>query len=95
MTTSVAALAVFVWYAAIKGAYLSNDVLDARRGTQRHDPCRIPSAATALAFARGVGRGWAIALAAGGLTLYVIVVVPLRLDIFPDDEAHGLSIGTS
>ena len=92
VTTSVAALAVFVWYAAIKGAYLSTtfSTLVVERNVMYL--CPILFAATALAFARGVGRGWAIALAAG-LTLYVIVVVPLRLDIFPYYEAHGLSIG--
>ena len=92
VTTSVAALAVFVWYAAIKGAYLSTtfSTLVVERNVMYL--CPILFAATALAFARGVGRGWAIALAAG-LTLYVIVAVPLRLDIFPYYEAHGLSIG--
>ncbi len=92
VTTSVAALGVFVWYAAIKGAYLSTtfSTLIVERNVIYLTP--ILFAATALAFERGVGRGWAIAVAAA-LTLYVIVVVPLRLDIFPYYEAHGLSIG--
>lgn len=92
VATSVATLAVFVWYAAIKGAYLSTSF--STLVVERNVIYLVPVlfAATALAFARGVGRGWAIA-AASVLTLYVIVVVPLRLDIFPYYEAHGLSIG--
>ena len=73
VTTSVAALGVFVWYAAIKGAYLSTtfSTLIVERNVIYLTP--ILFAATALAFERGVGRGWAIAVAAA-LTLYVIVV---------------------
>jgi hypothetical protein len=92
VATSVAALAVFIWYAAIKGAYLSTTFSTLVVERNVIYLCPILFAATALAFARGVGRGWAIAVAAA-LTLYVIVVVPLRLDVFPYYEAHGLSIG--
>jgi len=92
VATSVAALGVFVWYAAIKGAYLSTTFSTLVVERNVIYLCPILFAATALAFERGIGRAWAIALAAA-LTLYVIVVVPLRLDIFPYYEAHGLSIG--
>jgi hypothetical protein len=92
VTTSVISLVVFVWYAAIKGAYLSTtfSTLVVERNVMYL--CPILFAATALAFARGMGRGWAIAGAAA-LTVYLVLVTPLRLDVFPYYEAHGLSIG--
>ncbi len=70
VTTSVAALGVFVWYAAIKGAYLSTTFSTLVVERNVIYLCPILFAATALAFERGVGRGWAIAVAAA-LTLYV------------------------
>ena len=92
VTTSVAALAVFVWYAAIKGAYLSTtfSTLVVERNVMYLARSSSP---------RRRSRSRAASAAAGrspsprGLTLYVIVVVPLRLDIFPYYEAHGLAIG--
>jgi hypothetical protein len=47
-------------------------------------------AGTALAFTRGVGRTWAIAVAAVA-TVYVVNAVPIVLD-YPYYEAHGLAI---
>ena len=91
VTTSVAALVVFVAYAGIKGAY--NSTVFSTLIVERNliYLCPILFIATALALARGVGRGWAIAGAAV-FTLYVVTAVPLRLDQYPYYEAHGLSI---
>jgi hypothetical protein len=91
VVTSIAALVVFITYAGVKGAYISTVF-----GTYVVERnliylCPILFIATALAFAHGVGRGWAIA---GGaiFTLYVVTATPLRLDQYPYYEAHGLSI---
>jgi hypothetical protein len=91
VTTSVAALVVFVAYAGIKGAYNSTvfSTLVVERNLMYL--CPILFIATALAFAHGVGRGWAIA-ASAVFTLYVVTATPLRLDQYPYYEAHGLSI---
>ncbi|MBA3382492.1 MAG: hypothetical protein H0T97_11625 [Actinobacteria bacterium] len=91
VVTSVAALVVFVGYAGIKGAYISTvfSTLVVERNLIYLYP--ILFASTALALSRGVGRGWAIAVAAL-LALYVVAGVPLRLDQYPYYEAHGLSI---
>lgn len=91
VVTSVAALAVFLAYAGIKGAYISTvfSTLVVERNLIYLYP--ILFAATALAFARGVGRGWAIAGAAI-FTVYVVNATPLRLEQYPYYEAHGLSI---
>ncbi len=91
VTTSVAALAVFLVYAGVKGAY--NSTVFGTYIVERNliYLCPVLFAATALAFARGVGRTWAIAVAAAG-TLYVVTATPLRLDQYPYYEAHGLSI---
>ena len=91
VTTSVAALIVFVTYAGVKGAY--NSTVFSTLVVERNliYLCPVLFVSTALAFARGVGRGWAIAGAAI-FTLYVVTAVPLRLDQYPYYEAHGLSI---
>ncbi len=91
VVTSVAALIVFIAYAGIKGAY--NSTVFSTLIVERNliYLCPVLFAATALAFARGVGRGWAIAGAAV-FTVYVVTAVPLRLDQYPYYEAHGLSI---
>ena len=93
ITTSVAALVVFVMYAGIKGAY--NSTVFSTLVVERNliYLCPILFISTALAFARGIGRGWAIA-GATILTLWVITIVPLRLDQYPYYEAHGLAIAT-
>jgi hypothetical protein len=90
--TTVAALVVFVAYAGVKGAYISTVF-----GTYVVERnviylCPLLFIATALAFARGIGRGWAIA-GAGIFTLVVVARTPLHLD-FPYYEAHGFSIAT-
>jgi hypothetical protein len=91
VVTSVAAIAVFITYAGIKGAY--NSTVFSTLVVERNliYLCPILFAATALSFVRGVGRGWAIAGAAL-FTVYVVTAVPLRLDQYPYYEAHGLSI---
>jgi FtsH-binding integral membrane protein len=88
--TSVAALATFVWYAGIKGAYVST--VFATYVYERNVIYLAPLlfAGTALAFARGVGRAWAIVVAAVA-ALYVVNAVPIVLE-YPYYEAHGLSI---
>ncbi|HUG65651.1 MAG TPA: hypothetical protein VMK83_10575 [Gaiellaceae bacterium] len=91
ITTSVAALVVFVAYAGIKGAYISTVFSTLIVERNLIYLCPILLIATALAFSRGVGRGWAIAGAAV-FTLYVVTATPLRLDQYPYYEAHGLSI---
>ena len=93
VTTSVAALVVFVMYAGIKGAY--NSTVFSTLVVERNliYLCPILFISTALAFARGVGRWWAVA-GATILTLWVITIVPLRLDQYPYYEAHGLAIAT-
>ena len=89
--TSVSALVVFVTYAGIKGAYISTVFSTLIVERNLIYLCPILFAGTALALARGVGRGWAIAGAAV-YTLYVVSAVPLRLGEYPYYEAHGLSI---
>jgi hypothetical protein len=92
VTTSVAALVVFVAYAGIKGAYISTTFSTLVVERNLIYVCPVLFGATALALARGVGRSWAIA-AAAVFTLYAVSEVPLRLESYPYYEAHGLSIG--
>ena len=91
VVTSVAALGVFVLYAGVKGAY--NSTVFATLVVERNliYLCPILFAATALAFARGIGRAWALAGAAI-FTIYVVAATPLHLDNYPYYEAHGLSL---
>jgi hypothetical protein len=91
VVTSVAALSAFIWYAGIKGAYIQNQFSTLIVERNLIYLCPILFASTALAIARGVGRGWAIA-ASAVFTVYVVASVPLRLDSFPYYEAHGLAI---
>jgi len=91
VVTSVAALAVFLVYAGVKGAYISTVFSTLVVERNLIYLCPILFAATALAFARGLGRGWAIAGAAI-FTVYVVNATPLRLEQYPYYEAHGLSI---
>jgi hypothetical protein len=92
VVTCAASLVVFIAYAGVKGAYLSTTF-----GTYVYERnliylCPLLFIATALAFARGIGQGWAIAGAAI-FTVTVIALTPLHLD-FPYYEAHGFSIAT-
>jgi hypothetical protein len=91
VVTSVAALAAFVWYAGIKGAYIQN--VFATVVVERNVIYLAPIlfASTAMALSRGVGRGWAIA-AAAAFTAFVVASTPLHLSQYPFYEAHGLSI---
>ena len=90
VVTSAAALGAFIWYAGIKGAYVST--VFATYVYERNVIYLAPLlfAATALAFTRGVGRAWAIAVAAVA-TIYVVNAVPIVLQ-YPYYEAHGLAI---
>jgi hypothetical protein len=89
VVTAAAALAAFVWYAGIKGAYLST--VFATYVYERNVIYLAPVlfVAMALALARGIGRAWAIALAAV-VTVYVVNAVPVVLQ-YPYYEAHGLA----
>ena len=91
VATCVAALIVFLAYAGVKGAYISTVFSTLVVERNLIYLCPILFAATALAFARGIGRGWAVAGAAL-FTLVLLVVTPLRLDQYPYYEARGLSI---
>ncbi len=93
VVTSVAALVVFLAYAGVKGAYISTVFGTFVVERNLIYLCPILFVATALAFARGIGRGWAVAGAAI-FTLVIVVVTPLHLDKFPYYEAHGLAIAT-
>jgi hypothetical protein len=91
VTTTAAALVTFVWYAGIKGAYLST--VFATQVVERNVIYLAPPlfASTALAIERGVGRWWTVGVAAV-FTIYVVASTPLELDNYPYYEAHGLSI---
>jgi hypothetical protein len=91
VVTSVAALAAFVWYAGIKGAYIENTFsnLVVERNLIYLGP--IVFAATALAVHRGVGRWWAVA-GATVVAVYVVASTPLELTSYPYYESHGLAI---
>ena len=91
VVTSVVSLGVFVWYTGIKGAYLSTvfSTIVAERDLIYLAPLLL--AGTALAIHRGVGRWWAIAVAAV-VTFYVVLATPLHLSEYPYYEAHGLEI---
>ena len=90
VVTAAAALTAFIWYAGIKGAYLST--VFATYVYERNVIYLAPVlfAAMALALARGIGRAWAIAIAAVA-TVYVVNAVPIVLQ-YPYYEAHGLAI---
>jgi len=90
VVTSAAAIGAFVWYAGIKGAFLST--VFATYVYERNVIYLVPVllAAMALALARGIGRTWAIAIAAVA-TVYVVTAVPIVLD-YPNYEAHGLAM---
>ena len=91
VVTCTCAVGAFVWYAGIKGAYISTvfSTIVAERNVIYL--CPILFAASGLALYRGVGRWWAVA-AATVFTLYVVPGTPLHLNEFPYYEAHGLEI---
>jgi hypothetical protein len=91
VVTSASALVVFLAYTGIKGAFISTVFSTLVVERNLIYLCPVLFAGTALAIARGVGRWWAIAVAAV-VTLYVVTAVPLRLNEYPYYEAHGLSI---
>lgn len=91
VVTSVAAITVFLAYTGIKGAYISTTFSTLIVERNLIYLCPILFAATALAFERGVGRGWALAGGAA-LAVYLVSETPLRLDQYPYYEARGLSM---
>lgn len=90
VVTSASAIGAFVWYAGIKGAYIST--VFATYVNERNVIYLAPVllAGMALALVRGVGKWWAIAIAAVA-TVYVVNAVPVVLQ-YPYYEAHGLAI---
>jgi len=90
VVTSAAAIGAFLWYAGIKGAFLST--VFATYIYERNVIYLLPRlmAGTALALARGVGRGWAIVVAAV-VTVYAVNATPIELK-YPYYEAPGLAI---
>jgi hypothetical protein len=88
---TAAAFATFVWYAAVKGAYLSTTFssLVVERNLIYLAP--VAFAGTALLLEQLVVRWWA-AVAAGALVLVAVAATPTKLDLFPYYEAPGLSM---
>jgi hypothetical protein len=91
VVTSTSAVVAFIWYAGIKGAYVStvfSTIVPERNVIYL---CPVLFGASVLAVYRGVGRWWAVG-AATTVTLYVVSGTPLHLSQFPYYEAHGLEI---
>jgi hypothetical protein len=88
---TAAAFGTFVWYAAVKGAYLSTTFssLVVERNLIYLAP--VAFAGTALLLEQLVVRWWA-AIAAGALVLVAVAATPTKLDLFPYYEAPGLSM---
>ena len=88
---TAAAFGTFVWYAAVKGAYLSTTFssLVVERNLIYLAP--LAFAGTALLLEDLVVRWWA-ALAAGAVVLVAVAATPTKLDLFPYYEAPGLSM---
>jgi hypothetical protein len=90
VVTTAASIGAFLWYAGIKGAFLST--VFATYIYERNVIYLLPllMAGTALAFARGVGRVWAIAVGAV-LAVYTVNATPVELK-YPYYEAPGMAI---
>jgi len=88
---TVASIACFGFYTAIKAAYLST--IFATLTLERNLIFLVPLlfAGTALFCERGGGRWWAV-VAAGCLALYLVRAPPYSLEQYPNYEAHGLAI---
>lgn len=86
-----AAFAAFVWYAAVKGAYLSTvfSTLIVERNVIYLVPVAL--AATAAVLARPVATIPAISVGLA-VSLYLVLNAEFRLDQYPYFEAPGLSI---
>ncbi len=93
VVVTVASLASFGWYAAVKGAYLSTvfSSLIVERNLIYLAP--LVFAGTALALERRDVRWWA-GVPAGLAVLYLVTTTPTGrgIDQYPYYEAHGLSI---
>jgi hypothetical protein len=88
---SVAAIACFGFYTAVKAAYLSTRfaVLVFERNLVYLVPLLF--AGTVLFLERRRGRAWAV-VAAGAFALYLVSTTPYQLETYPYYEAHGLAI---
>jgi hypothetical protein len=94
VVTSTSAVVAFIWYAGIKGAYVStvfSTIVPERNVIYL---CPVLFGASVLAVYRGVGRWWAVG-SATIVTLYVVPGTPLHLSQFPYYEAHGLEIAAN
>jgi hypothetical protein len=91
VTVSVAAIACFGFYTAVKAAYLSTRfaVLVLERNLIYLVP--LVFAGAVLFLERRRGRWWAV-VAAGAFALYLVTTTPYQLDSYPYYEAHGLAI---
>ena len=87
--TAVAAIAVFAFYAAVKGAYLAFKF--ASLVPERNVIYLVPVlfAGTAWLLERRTVRLWALAAAAAG-TIWLVVDTPYGLS-YPNYEAHGFA----
>jgi hypothetical protein len=91
VTVSVAAIACFGFYTAVKAAYLSTRfaVLVLERNLVYLVP--LVFAGAALFLERRRARPWAV-VAAGVFALYLVTTTPYQLETYPYYEAHGLAI---
>jgi hypothetical protein len=88
---TAAAFGTFVWYAAVKGAYLSTTFSSLVEERNLIYLAPLAFAGTALLLEDLVVRWWA-ALAAGAVVLVAVAATPTKLDLFPYYEAPGLSM---
>jgi len=90
-TVTVASIACFAFYTAVKATYLSTvfATLTLERNLIFLGPLLL--AGTALFLQRRGGRWWAV-VAAGCVCLYLVRSTPYSLEAYPNYEAHGLAM---
>jgi hypothetical protein len=88
---AAAAIALFGWYAALKGAYLSTQFSSevVERNLIYLDPVLFVGTALLLAR-RGTRLWWGVAC--GAFATYLVAHVPYKTASYPYYEAHGLAI---
>lgn len=91
VATTVAALAAFGLYTAVKAAYLSRTFALVIAERNLIYLCPLLFAGTALALERRRASIVAI-VAATAFAVYLVVSTPYALDRYPNYEAHGLAI---
>jgi hypothetical protein len=91
VTTATAAVVTVGFYTAIKATYAS--VKWSTVVAERNMIYLVPVLAggTALLLERRRARWWAV-LAAGGFALYLVRTTPLKIELYPYYEAHGLAL---